>query len=724
MKTVEFDRLDAWEKVRGQARYAADHKLDGLLYAFALQATISRGMLTAIDTARAQALPGIVSVFTHLNASEMGWTQNIEADRLGAEMLGRHSLGIDDDQPFYRPLCGPEILFAGQWIAIVVAETIEAARKALCAIDVTVAPIADETPDTVLPGPFFGGDMQYSRGDERAASGSTASVCQTYDTPLQLHQPMEPSATTASWNGDSLTLFDSTQGTRAVRGYVAASLGVAEEAVRVVAPYVGGGFGAKNQVWPHQALAAHIARRLGRPVCLQLTRADMAVASGYRSETRQEIELHGAADGTIKALKHVSHVPTSLRGGFFEPCGLNSLMLYRMERVEVSHRVTRSPVATPTPFRAPGETPGSFALETALDELAFKLRMDPLQLRIQNFADRDQYHDRPWSSNNLLQCYREGAERFGWPGRFIEPGSMMRNGLRIGYGMATTAYPAPALPASVRITLDLAAGLVIETSATDIGTGMRTILAQTAATELQVDLSRIVVNIADSNLPNAPTAGRSKSTASVLPAVLDACREIKRQLGEHSEITDEGVNLTGPFERLDAAGVTRLTATGSSEGMPKGQNLSYYSFGAHFVEVAVDPEIGCLRVLRVLTAVDCGSIVNHKLATSQIAGGVVFGIGMALFEEAHRHADRLRILNDNLADYVLPVHADIGSLDVHFVEKPDHRFNEIGARGLGEIGLPGVAAAVGNAVFNATGRRCRSLPITPAFLAEEGPPAR
>lgn len=711
MISSSVDRLDAWDKVTGRAVYAADRRTDGLLLAFALRATVGRGVIKAIDVDAARAMPGIAAIVTHENAGEFGWLADSDADALSAEMLGRSALNDPATQlPMYRPLCGAEILFAGQWVALVVATTIEFARAALAAIviDYEEWPPGETTP--VLPGPFFAGDMQYVRGAPCSGSDVASSVCETYATPMQLHQPMEPSATTAVWGDGGVTLYDSTQGVHAVRNYVARSLRVQPDRVRVIAPFVGGGFGAKNQVWPHQALAAHLARHIGRPVRMQLTRADMAVASGYRTETSQEIELQANSQGQLKLLRHVSHVPTSLRGGFFEPCGLNSLMLYEAERVEVSHLVTRRSVATPTPFRAPGETPGSFALETALDELAFNLRMDPLQLRIRNHASRDAYHDRPWSSNNLLQCYTQGAERFGWPGRFIEPRSMSRDGRLIGYGMATTAYPAPALAAAVRLSTDGPRRLVLETSATDIGTGMRTILAQTVADQLLIDISTVEVRHGDSSLPEAPTAGRSKSTASVLPAVVDACRALQEELDRLAPARTAGAN-EGLYDRLESAGTPGLVSEGRSDGVPMDRNLSFYSFGAHFAEVEVDEGIGQIRVRRFVSAFDCGRIVNHKLATSQILGGITFGIGMALLEEANRHPSSLRVLADNLADYAIPVNADMPEIEVLFIEKPDNSLNALGARGLGEIGLPGVAAAIGNALFNATGRRHRSLPI-------------
>ncbi|MGI6855738.1 xanthine dehydrogenase family protein molybdopterin-binding subunit [Mesorhizobium sp. 1B3] len=712
-----MDRVDALEKVTGKAQYAADYRADGQCIALAVRSSIACGRITSIDTFDALAIPGVITVVTHLNASEFGWDHDPETDALGAEELGRDAMGDRCATGLgYRPLCSPDIVFAGQWVALCVAESIEAARAAAAAVKVDYTTLAPHESDPIRPGFFFGADMQYSRGSPNDAHHYTASLHETYETPVQLHQPMEPSATLAVWHGDDLRIYDSNQGVHAARAYVASSLRLPQRQVRIVSAYVGGGFGQKNQVWPHQALAAHIARRLKRPVRLQLTRRDMAVACGYRSETTQHVTLAADQKGRLGLMRHVSEVPTSLSGGFFEPCGLGTTMLYKADRIEVEHLVRRRAISTPTVLRAPGEAPGSFALETAMDELAFRLRMDPLRLRVENIAERDEYHGREWSSNRLRDCYAIGAARFGWPDHFVEPRSQQRNGKQVGLGVATTAYPAPVLPAGVRLTLDSTAGLTVETAATDIGTGMRTLLARTVGEHLALDPRCVKVVLGDSDLPEAPTAGRSKSTASILPAIKAACEELIGKLDRLAAKAERGNDLAGLVDRLKSAGIERLSAEARSSGAPKQGNYSFYSFGVHFVEVEVDELIGRLSIERVLSVLDCGKIINGRLAESQIKGGVIFGIGMALMENGRRHPKDLSILADNLAEYAIPVHADIPFMDVVFVEHPDTALNDAGARGLGEIGLPGVAAAIGNAVFNATGRRCRSLPISTELL--------
>ena len=707
-------RVDALEKVTGRANYAADYRADGLLVAMALRAPIGPGRISRIDVSRAKALPGIVDIFTHEDASRLGWRSSEEIDKLSAEWLGRLPMAdLDPAQRAYRPLIDDQVLFAGQWIAVVVAESIEHARGGLMAISVAIEPSDSMASPPVYPGYFFASDMQFSKEYPNDAEAEAFAVSAVYETAMQLHQPMEPTATTAVWNDDRLTLYDSTQGVEASRAYVAASLGIPADRIRVLAPYVGGGFGSKNQMWPQQALPAHLARYLRRPVRMQLTRADMAVATGYRSETRQEIKLGADRKGRLTLLRHHSDVPTSLRGGFFEPCGLNSMVLYDAAKIEVSHAVQRRPIATPVPFRAPGEAPGSFALETALDELSWHIGVDPVELRISNLATKDPAHEREWSSNNLVECYKLGMHRFGWSERRPSPRSMVRNGRQVGHGMAATAYPAQALATSARVSLKQDTGRVlVETSATDIGTGLRTLIAEEVARQLQVDLRQVEVRLGDSALPSSLTAGRSRSTASVMPAVQAACNEFIRALDEVSP----GANAPNVFARFERSGLPELSATGRSQGAPADAPFSFYSFGAHFVEVEIDERIGRLRVTRVVSALDCGRILNPKLAESQIIGSVTFGIGMALMEEAVRHPATGRVLSDNLADYAVPVQADIGSIEVLFVDKPDTRFSEIGAKGLGEIGVPGVAAAVGNALYHATGKRCRRLPISLDFL--------
>ncbi|HEY9250149.1 xanthine dehydrogenase family protein molybdopterin-binding subunit [Variovorax sp. N23] len=718
-------RADAIAKVTGSARYAADVQRAATLHAVGVRASIAKGTITRLSTRTAEDVPGVVAVYTHLDAARrIGWHPGAEAARLSAEELGLGALadGAERRLQAWRPLCTPDIHFGGQWIAVVVAESLEDARLGARCIEVgydaqRVALALIQPGEQVLePGFFFGEEMQVSAGMVPAPSSTVHRVEATYETPTQHHQPMEPTATLAFWEGDHVTVHDSTQGVGAARDYIAASLGVATEQVSVKSRFVGGGFGSKNQMWPHQALAAHLARALSRPVRLQLSRADMSVATGHRGETRQDVRLETDASGRFASVCHDTWTPTSLHGGFFEPCGLNTLALYPTAHLEVRHHVVRRPIPTPTPFRGPGETPGSFALESAVDELACQMGQDPIDFRVQNFPHRDALHDRDWSSIHLASCYEQGAKKFGWSVRAPQPRSRRQGHEWVGYGMATTAYPAPALPASVRVTLHASGYALIETDATDIGTGMATILVQVVATELALPSSAVKVAMADSDLPATPTAGRSKSTASVLPAAQAACTELRQKLAHRLAVTQvRPATEPRPDDMLAQLAFLRLPtveATARSAGKPDTQALSFYSFGAHFVEVRIDEELARIRIARVVSSFDCGRIVNPLLAASQLKGGIVFGLGMALMEQTAFDPNVGRIINDNLADYHLPVNADVPDIEVLFVGEPDLRFNALGVRGLGEIGVPGVAAAVANAVFNAVGRRVRRLPIS------------
>jgi xanthine dehydrogenase YagR molybdenum-binding subunit len=623
-------------------------------------------------------------------------------------------------------MTSPDIHFAGQVVAIVVATSLLSAREAAAAVAVEYdsVPVSLDLNDgnSAQPSLFFGEKMQVSVGATCDSVKAPHTISARFHTSVEHHHPMEPGATVADWRDGSVILYDSTQGVDDTQIYVAAALGIPPERVRVLSPFVGGGFGCKNQVWPHQAMAVFLSRRLKHPVKLVLSRADMTTSCGFRSQTRQDFTLKADNRGELKAIRHRITVPTSMVGHFFEPCGLNTLVMYPTPSLEIEHYVLRQHISTPTVFRGPGETPGTFALECAMDELAHQMRMDPLELRVRNYAERDFYHHADWSSKHLDECYRLGAERFRWPGRYVEPRSMPDGPELVGFGVATTAYPAVAWPARARVEAFDNGEIHVAVAGHDIGTGLYTILGQVAADELRVPLSAVRVTLGDTDAPEAPAAGRSAQTASVAPAVQRAARRVYEDL---AQMTSNARPPDGPSDirsqstpasMLHILGLQSLTR--EAAGTPQGRrsNLSFYSFGAHFVEVRVDEELGRLRVARVVTVLDCGRILNPKTAASQVKGAVVFGIGMALMEQTIYDPNTARVLTDNLADYHVPVNLDVPQIDVLFVNEPDLQFNELGARGLGEIGLPGCAAAIANAVYSATGKRFRNLPITPKDL--------
>jgi xanthine dehydrogenase YagR molybdenum-binding subunit len=532
------------------------------------------------------------------------------------------------------------------------------------------------------------------------------------------------------WEEDRVTLHDSTQAVGDTQQYVAVALDVPPDRVRVLSPFIGGGFGCKNQAWPHQALAAFVSRRLRRPVKLVLSRADMTTTCGFRSETRQDVTLKADTNGKLRAIRHHVTIPTSMVGQFFEPCGLNTLIMYPADSLAIEHHVLRQHISTPTVMRGPGETPGTFALESAMDELAHQMKANPLHLRLVNYASRDFYHGAAWSSKHLDDCYRIGAERFGWPSTYVDPRSRRDGNELVGFGLANTAYPAVTWGGNVRVEALDTGEIHVSSAGHDIGTGLYTVLAQVVADELDVPMNTIEVTLGDSNAPEAIAAGRSASTASIAPAAKRAARQLRERLHRLATASTDistvgqrtsadarsGPGAATPGRLLTALGLPSLAQEASASPSARQSDLSFYSFGAHFVEVRVDEQLGRARVTRVVSVLDCGQIVNLKTAASQIKGGIIFGIGMALMEETLHDPQTARVLTDNLADYHVPVNLDVPPIDVQFINEPDLALNELGVRGLGEIGLPGTAAAIANAIFNATGRRFRKLPITPSKL--------
>ncbi len=557
--------------------------------------------------------------------------------------------------------------------------------------------------------------------------------------PAETHNPMEPSATVAEWRDGELTVHDSTQWVRGTRAVLAKSFDVDESRVRVISPFVGGGFGCKGFFWPHTLLAAMAAKLAGRAVKLILSREQMFTSCGYRQQTRQRIRIGASRDGRLRSVLHDVLGESSRVGMFVETAGGTTEVLFDVPNLAISHRVARLDVSTPTAMRAPGEGPGTFAIGSALDELAYACGLDPLEVLRRNHAAKDPSSGLPFSSKHLLECYERGAEAFGWSERARRPRAMRDGDDLVGIGVGTAMFPALRMPADARVTI-VADGTIDVASAThDIGTGMYTILAQIAADALGVDPGAIRVRIGDSSFPNAPVAGGSMSSASVGPAVHEAAERARREAiaiatsagGSPLHGLDPGdIDVAGgmlraknePSRALAYADAVRLGGGGaiacaaSAAPGEDAQRYSFHSFGAQFIEVRVDADLGRVRVTRALGVFDCGRILNPKTARSQMIGGIVWGIGMGLLEDTVRDARAGAVVTNNLADYHVPVNADIRNIDVLFVEEPDYRLNPLGVRGVGEIGLTGVAAALANAVYHATGVRVRDLPIVPEKL--------
>jgi xanthine dehydrogenase YagR molybdenum-binding subunit len=716
-------RVDAGPKTQGQALYAADQPVEAVAFAQCVSSTIARGRIVKIDTSKAEAVAGVLQILTHLNAPRLTMPKfAFQESLVPAEHLA--------------PLQSDEVLHAGQHVAVVVAETFEQATYAAGLIEIRYEkhpPVLDlaTAPDRFFPESFFGMPLQSSRGDVAAAFVDAAfDVDAEYYTPVTNHNPLEPHATIARWDGEKLTLYDATQGVTASSATIAATFGVPAENVHVISPFVGGGFGCKGFVWPHTVLAAVAARHVGRAVKLVLTRHQMFGSVGHRTDTRQRVHIASDKRGRFTAIEHRTTMHTSFAGEFFEPAGNTTNFLYSCANVKVSHEAVRLNLGTPCPMRAPGEAPGLFALESALDELAATLEIDPIELRRINHATRDESGDLPFSSKHLLECYERGAERIGWAQR-AAPRARREGHELIGLGMATATYPGLRDAASVRIVLETDGHAIVESGTQDIGTGTYTIMAQVAADALGLPMDRIEARLGDSSLPRAPISGGSQSAASVMPAVDEAARMVRDRLialsiaegapfegSSASDISVENGRLIrgGDFANGVSYGdVLRengaIQATASLQ--PEEGKAHVQSFGAQFAEVRVDEELGRVRVSRFVGVFDCGKIINQKTARSQMLGGIIYGIGMALFEETLADPVSGRLVTSDLAQYLVPVNADIPEIEIDFIEFPDYRLNSLGIRGVGEIGITGVAAAVANAVHNATGKRVRDLPILP-----------
>jgi xanthine dehydrogenase YagR molybdenum-binding subunit len=732
-----LDRVDGRAKVTGAARYAADAPVDAPLFAVIVQSTIARGRMTAIDESAARAVPGVVEVLTHKNAPRVP------------------AIAFDFTMPVQEelaPLQSDEIHYDGQHVAAVVGTTFEAAREGAALLHIAYeaqdAEVDIERAQQVdKPQQWFGDDTQPRRGEpENAFAASDVTVDATYVTPAENHNPLEPSVTVAEWRDGEIIVHDSTQWVRGTRAALAKHFGLDEERVRVIAPFLGGGFGCKGFFWPHTVIAAMAAKLTNRPVKLVLTREQMFTSCGRRSHTRQHLRVGASRDGRLNAILHDVVSESSRVGTFVEAAGGVTTMLYDVPNIAVTHSVARLDVPTPTAMRAPGEAPGSFALGSALDELAYACGVDPLEVLRRNHAAADPSDGKPFSSKHLLECYERGAEAFGWSTRTHAPRSMRADGELIGWGVATATYPGMRAPAQARVTIGVDGTIDVASATHDLGTGMYTILAQIAADSLGVDPRAIRVRIGDSSFPVAPVAGGSMSSASVGPAVQDAAQRALREAlaiatssgasplhglrEDEVEARDGALRAKDDVSRAIAyADVVRLGAlrhaqgdSGAIEAVGGGapgeesEKFSFHSFGAQFVEVRFDEELARLRVSRALGVFDCGRILNAKTARSQMIGGITWGIGMALFEETVRDARGGGVVTNNLADYHVPVNADIPQIEVEFVEEPDFNLNPLGARGIGEIGITGVAAAVANAVYHATGVRVRDLPIVPEKL--------
>jgi xanthine dehydrogenase YagR molybdenum-binding subunit len=722
-----LERVDGQAKVTGAATYTADHRLPHLAHAVLVTSAIAQGRIESIDAVAAASVPGVLAVLTHENAPRA-------RGRLGRDAEDNHAI---------QALQDAEIRYAGQPVAVVVAETLEQAREAARRVVLMYKETAPQLGlDPVRGRSFRPRHVAYEKPDTARGAAKTAlerspvRLEAVYTTSRLTQNPMEPHATIASWDGPrELTLHDATQGLFDCRARVAKIFGLRPGDVRVVSPYLGGGFGSKGPVWSHVIIAVLAAKHVGRPVKLALERPQMFGPVGWRGRTRQTVALGAERDGTLTTVQHHTLAETSTFDSFMEPCGLPARMLYSSGTSVTTHRLVRASIATPSYARAPGWATGTFALECAMDELAWALGMDPVELRLRNHADEDPASGRPWSSKHLRECYRIGAARFGWHQRPPQPGVWREGGRRIGWGMATSVYPTHRSEASALARLHDDGTLLVETGSQDLGTGTYTILTQIAADALGTSPGRVSVRLGDTRLPESPLSGGSQTAASAGSAVHEAVCALRAQLvrlavGDaasplhgapadavcvedgrifDSRVFGKGESLESLLVRQGRAHVeTRATAAPG----PEAKRYAMYAFGAQFAEVRVDHELGIVRVSRMVGVFDVGRALNARTARSQLLGGMVWGIGMALIEDTVIDGRLGRVVTANLADYHVPVDADVPDLDVSWIGAPDEHVNAVGAKGVGELGITGTAAAIANAVFHATGRRVRDLPIT------------
>ena len=700
---VPLRRVDGHQKVTGAARYAADNNLPGGAHGVLVTSTVARGRITALDTAAAERAPGVLAVLTYRNAPPVpGYSRPVPDEK--KRVAGQELRVFQDEQ----------IHFSNQPVALAIARTLEQAQHAAALVRVAYAA---EPPQTDLAAHLTRGvepqrSEDYARGQPDAHRTAPVRVAQTYTTPMHVHNPLEMHAAVAAWSApDQLTVYNKTQAPTLARQDHGRLFGLPEAHVQVLSPFVGGAFGCSSRLWPQEVAAVLGARLVGRPVKVLLTRPQEFNMAGYRPRSVQKIAIGAEADGTLVGITHEAFGVTSRYEEFVERILHPTKSAYQCPNLSATYRLVPLDLSTPCWMRGPGETTGSFALESAMDELAYALNMDPLALRLKNFADADPADGRPWSSNYLRACYQQGAERFGWDQRHPAPRATVDGEWLVGVGMATGIYHASRTAASARAVLRADGTLLVQSATADVGPGTATIMTQIAADASGVAPENIRFELGNAALPPAPGQFGSHTTASVGAAVHDVCVALKQRLQALA-----GAENQSSAEALRRHQLPQLEVTLESKGGDEMQRYSGKSFCANFVEVRVRASSGEVRVSRVVSALDVGRVMNQRTAQSQVYGAVTWGIGMALLEEAvmdHRYG---RVVNHNLAEYHVPVNADVPAIDVIFIDKPDPYLDPMGAKGMGEIGLIGFAAAVANAVYHATGRRVRELPITPDKL--------
>ncbi|HEY3930562.1 MAG TPA: xanthine dehydrogenase family protein molybdopterin-binding subunit [Candidatus Koribacter sp.] len=728
-------RIDGKLKVTGRATYAVEHAIPNFVYGVAVSSTIGSGRIKTISTAEAEKMPGVLAILHH---------GNIEKLYHPAGALEETSRPGESRPPFEDDI----IYYYGQYVALVVAETFEQAQDAAAHVRVEYAakkPIvrlddAEQPPKIERhekdDNGFDEADITYTRGTaDDAYEQAEVKLDATYVTPIETHNPMEMHGTVAVWNGNKITLYESTQGVVNHRNVATQVLGLPAESVEVISPFIGSGFGSKLFPWPHSWMAAIAARKVKRPVKVSVPRQLMFTCVGHRPTCEQHIRLGASKDGKLTAFMNDVRQSRSFIDEYTEDCVDPTSMLYSCPNVAAVQWPMKMNTGNPTPMRGPGRVPALFGIESAMDEMAEKLGIDPVQFRLLNYAEKDESDGKAWSSKHLRDAYQEGAKRFGWEQRNPKVGSMRKGEEILGWGMATMTWPAHQRDAEVRVRF-LADGTVRASCATqDIGTGTYTVFAEVVADKTGIPVQKIDVKLGDSALPPGPTSGGSSATTTVIPAIVQATEKamaavvkaaaktpgspfekadlktLKFSQGRVHRANDEassGIPFEQILQKAKLAGLDGHAKTNTTEDQKK---YSTHSFGAHFCEVSYDPEIVRLRVTRWLAVVDGGRMINLKTARNQIQGAVTMGIGMGLLEETVYDTRTGHPINNNYADYLVSVNTDVPPVEVVFLDYPDKIMNEYGARGIGEIGLSGCASAIASAAYHATGVRVRELPI-------------
>ncbi|WP_031529936.1 xanthine dehydrogenase family protein molybdopterin-binding subunit [Dyadobacter crusticola] len=737
-----LDRVDGRLKVTGAARYSAEYNLPNLAHAVLVSSSIAKGSIKSIDSKAAERAPGVIAVISHVNAIKVPGYQSND---------GHPSEPPVGGQPL-RVFIDNKIHSNGQPVVVVVANTLEKAQHAATLVKIQYNKEQHKTDfdsnvkSAVLPGQAKKNPKSptadYDRGVADAFQTAPFKVEAEYVLPTEVHNPMELQAITAHWEADDkLTIYDKVQGTKPTQANFAKEWKIPEQNVKVIATFVGGAFGNGLHNWPHETAAIIAAKQVKRPVKLVLTREQMFTMVGYRPRTWQKIEMGATKDGKLVAINHHSIGQTSSYEEFTESTLQQTRMMYASPNVSTRYRILPLNVATPIWMRGPGEATGAFALESAMDEMAHAIGMDPVDFRLSNYTETDPDKNMPWSTKYMRECYEEGKKRIGWNKRKMQPGSVRDGEWLVGYGMGTGTFGANRNAATVRAELDMDGNLVMQCAITDIGPGTGTAMVQIASDRTGIPTERIVFQLGSSEFPKAGNQGGSSTVNSVGPAVQAACDALKQQLITMAAATSESdsafrnaaagdlmlddgqlrlggksgkkVTIKDLFKQNN---ISKIEATQESKPDDNRTKYSMYAFSMHFAEVHVHPFTGQVRVKKIVCCADAGTIVSPKTAASQMIGGATGGIGMALTEDAvmdHRFG---RYVTKDFADYHVPVHADVPDIDVYFVNKPDLLADSVGSKGLGEIAIIGVAPAIANAVFNATGKRIRELPITPDKL--------